>query len=153
MISRALRVAVVLVSGAASAGEPISPPRTPPALAPDYLSEASRARLRQRMARHGEDMSELLRAAVLLQRQVAAAAAKRIATAPKLSRPVVGGEEDVSAALPERFFVLQDALRNQAARVGEAALAADDAKLATAFAALTETCITCHAAYVNPPKR
>ncbi len=51
--------------------------------------------------------------------------------------------------LPERFFVLQDALRAQARQVVEAAAHRDSALLAGSFSELTKTCIACHDVYLH----
>jgi hypothetical protein len=75
--------------------------------------------------------------------------ADRIASAPKLARPVAGGQDDLNAALPERFFLLQDDLHSRAGALVDAARAKNDKRLGQAFGRLTETCVECHSAYVN----
>ena len=78
--------------------------------------------------------------------------ASRIASEPRLVRPIVGGEYDLNAALPETFFVLQDEARLRAQALGEASRAQDDVALAKAFGRLTETCVACHSAYLRGPR-
>ncbi len=45
-----------------------------------------------------------------LMRHCTAEDADRIASETKLARPVTGGEDDLNAALPERFFLLRPSL-------------------------------------------
>ena len=92
---------------------------------------------------------DLMMAVTLLQYDVAKDAATRIEQEPRLTRPVAGGEGDVNAALPERFFVLQDELRTRTKQLREAATRRDDQALATAYGRLTATCVECHSAYLH----
>lgn len=117
---------------------------------PDYLSELARATLQRRMARHGRDLSVLVQAVVLLRRPIVAELAANIANEPRIGRPLPDGDEELNAVLPERFFVLQDELRDRAKSVAEAARRRDDAKLATAFGLLAQSCVACHSAYLEP---
>ncbi len=119
---------------------------------PDYLPEDARRVLKKKMARHGKDMVELMLSVTLLRYDVAREAAQRIASEPRMARPIVGGEGDVNAALPERFFVLQDEARMRAREVRDAAAKRNDKALAESFGRLTETCVSCHSAYLNPPR-
>jgi cytochrome c556 len=117
---------------------------------PDYLSELARAFLRKRMMRHGEDLTLLVRAVVLLQYTAVHAAATRILSEPKLARPMPDGQEELNSVLPERFFVLQDELFQRAREVADNARSKDNRGMSKAFGRLTETCVACHAAYLNP---
>lgn len=119
---------------------------------PDYLPEEARRVLQQKMERHGQDMVELMLSVTLLQYDVARETAQRIASEPRLVRPIAGGEGDVNASLPERFFALQDESRLRAQAVRAAAARKDDKALAEAYGRLTETCVSCHSAYLNPPR-
>ena len=119
---------------------------------PDYLPPALREVLRRRMVDHGRDMHELVFAVVLLHREVAKMAARRIASEPKIARPTPGGEDDLNAALPERFFLLQDELKVNASKLADAASGKDDKQLASALGRMTETCVSCHAAYLEGGK-
>jgi hypothetical protein len=116
---------------------------------PDYIPETARALLRKKMERHGQDARELMFAVTLLQYDVAKAAAQRISSEPRLVRPIAGGEDDLNALLPERFFVLQDESRTRAQAVATAAEKKDDKALANSYGRLVETCVTCHSAYLN----
>lgn len=117
---------------------------------PDYLLPLARRVLNERMKRHGHDMPQLMLSVVLLQRDVAAEAAKRIANEPLVMRPPPGDDSLLNSALPPRFFVLQDELRQRAKALSDAADQKDDKALAVAFGQLTETCVACHSAYLNP---
>lgn len=116
---------------------------------PDYIPEAARALLRKKMERHGDDARDLMFAVTLLQYDAAKAAAQRISTEPRLVRPIAGGEDDLNALLPERFFVLQDEARSRAQAVATAAEKKDDKALADSYGRLVETCVSCHASYLN----
>ena len=125
-------------------------PDRPRLAAPDYLPELARSVLRERMQRHGDQMMRLLLAVTFLQHEVAAATAKDIAGEPRLVRPLPGGADDLNRLLPERFFVLQDQLRKEASDLEAAAKARNDAKMAAAFGRVSQTCVACHSAYLNP---
>lgn len=143
----------------AGAAEPTSPKKpaksSKPSTslpAPDYLPPEARATLRKKMARHGQAMTDLMLGVTLLQYDAAGAAAGRIVNEPRLSRPVPGGEDELNALLPERFFALQDEARNRAQAVQEAAQKRDDTALAESFGRLTETCVSCHSVYTSHRK-
>lgn len=145
----------------ASAAEPAKPKsglpskakgtdaKMPGLAAPDYIPEAARALLRKKMERHGQDARDLMFSVTLLQYDVAKAAAQRISSEPRLVRPIVGGEDDLNALLPQRFFVLQDESRMRAQAVATAAEKKDDKALAESYGRLVETCVACHSAYLN----
>lgn len=143
-------------------GKPASPPapkakakapseakESPGLPAPDYLSETARALLRKKMDRHGLDARDLMLGVTLLRYDVAQGAAQRIASEPRLVRPVAGGEDDLNAALPERFFVLQDEARMRAQAVAAAAGKHDDKALAESYGLLVQTCVACHSVYLK----
>ncbi|MCP3139219.1 cytochrome c [Pyxidicoccus xibeiensis] len=140
----------------AEASEPARPKKSSkPAAslpAPDYLSAEARAALRKKMARHGQAMTDLMLGVTLLQYEVAGAAAGRIVNEPRLTRPEPGAEDELSTLLPERFFALQDDARSRAQAVQAAAQKRDDAALAESFGKLTETCVSCHSAYLSHRK-
>jgi hypothetical protein len=122
----------------------------PPGLAtPDYLPETARMLLRKKMERHGQDARELMFSVTLLQYDVAKGAAQRIASEPRFVRPIAGGEDDLNALLPERFFVLQDESRTHAQAVAMAAEKKDDKALAESYGRLVQTCVACHSAYLH----
>lgn len=132
------------------AGQKTSADEAPRLPEPDYLLPLARKVLHQRMERHGRDMPQLLFSVVLLQRDVAAETATRIANEPRIPRAPPGDDSVLNRALPERFFVLQADLRERAKALSDAAKNKDDKALARAFSLLTETCVACHSAYLNP---
>ncbi len=123
--------------------------KMPGLAAPEYIPETARALLRKKMERHGQDARDLMFGVTLLQYDVAEAAAHRIASEPRFVRPIAGGEDDLNALLPERFFVLQDESRNRAQAVAMAAEKKDDKALAESYGRLVETCVACHSAYLH----
>ena len=125
---------------------------TPSLPVPDYMPEGARAALRTKMERHGQAMTDLMLGVTLLQYDVANAAAGRIVNEPRLGRPIQGGDDELSSLLPERFFTLQDELRSRAQAVQDAAKKRDDTALGESFGRMTETCIACHATYLNHRK-
>lgn len=117
---------------------------------PDYLPPLARQLLRSRMQRHGDEMVELVMAVTLLQRERAKALADDLAAEPRLTRPIAGGAGDLNTALPEQLFVWQDELRVRAKALADATRKPSDAALATAYGRLTETCVSCHSAFLHP---
>jgi cytochrome c556 len=114
---------------------------------PKLLTPLARQLLRRRMERHGHDMMMLVEGVLLLQREVVAELAKNIAAEPRLTRPMVGGEADLNAALPERFFVLQDELHSRAGTLAGAAKTDTDTALAARLGELMQTCVSCHSTF------
>lgn len=138
---------IVLLSVNAAAGEPD----------PTTLSPMARQFLRRRMASHRDDMTKLVLAVALLQRAQARALANDIANEPRIARPIAGGDADLNAELPSRFFALQDELRARAKDLVQAVETRSDAEVGAAFGRLTGTCVACHSAFLEPvpttPKR
>jgi hypothetical protein len=150
--------AAVLVWGVAFAQAPAKkapPPKkaeTKGLRQPDYLNELARQLLRQRMTRHGEDMTRLLQAVLLLERDVAKDLAQSIANEPRITRPTPDARDELNSALPEQFFVKQDELRERAKALAQAASqGSPDDVLALRLGDLTRTCVGCHSAYLEPP--
>lgn len=128
--------------------------RSAPALkTPDYLNELARQLLKERMARHGKDVSRLVQAVVLLERDVAKELAQTIATEPRITRPTPGASDELNSALPEQFFVRQDELRERAKALAVAAQNKSDNDLADCLGDLMRTCVGCHSAYLEPGPR
>ncbi|MCA2979671.1 MAG: cytochrome c [Myxococcaceae bacterium] len=155
----ALVVTMCMLAQSAPGQEPSRGVAKPPAVKkpaeeglarPDYLSALARQTLRRRMERHGRDMTTLMTSVVLLKREVAQSLASNLASEPRITRPLPDGRDDLNAALPERFFVLQDELRDRARQLAETAKSGKDKDLGEAFARLTQTCVACHSAYLNP---
>jgi cytochrome c556 len=149
-LSAATLVLVMGVGPAWSAPKEPVPARKQGLSAPSYLSTLARQLLKKRMARHGKDMLSMVQAVLFLDHETTQRLASEVAAEPRLTRPIAGGEDDLNAALPERFFVLQDELRSRAQALAEAAKTADDASLARRLGELTQTCVSCHSAYLEP---
>ncbi len=152
----ALVAALIAVPGAAL-GQQRKPPHKPsaevvaeaPTKAP-ALSELARQLLRRRMERHGKDLSQLIMAVVLLRREVVEPLAQNVAAEPRIVRPLPGDRDELNAALPERFFVLQDELRARAKELADASKTKKDKELAEALARMTQVCVSCHSAFLEP---
>jgi hypothetical protein len=119
----------------------------PELAAPERLSAAARALLRDKMQRHGSQLTTLVSQGLVLDYDGAARTAGAIFDEPLLPRSVNEGGQGI--ALPEQFFVLQDALRGQARRVVAAASVRDAGAFAGAFGELTRGCIACHDLYLH----
>jgi hypothetical protein len=102
------------------------------------------------MVRHGREMTQLVRATALLERHVVIDLANTIAAEPRFTRPTQGADDELNAAIPERFFVLQDELRSRAKSLAEAAGGRDNELMGNRFGELVHTCISCHAAFREP---
>jgi hypothetical protein len=154
----AMVVAAVVLAQTAQAQEKPKGPAKPPAekkgddglAKPDYLSELARQMLRRRMERHGRDMTTLMTGVVLLKREVVQSLASNLAGEPRITRPLPDSRDDLNSALPERFFVLQDELRDRARQLADTARSGKDKELGESFARLTQTCVACHSTYLNP---
>lgn len=152
----AAAVLLAIAVPSADAGPPprkAPPPKDPSAPAlktPDYLNELARQLLKERMTRHGRDMSRLVQAVVLLERDVAKELAQSIANEPRITRPTPGASDELNTALPEQFFVRQDELRERARALAAAAKSGKDDELAGRLGELMRTCVGCHSAYLEP---
>jgi Cytochrome C' len=118
---------------------------------PEHIPEIVRRALHQRMERHGNDMVDLSWSVVLLKYDVVTSLANRIGNEAPLARSLGDVETPVNAALPARFFDLQDQLIAETKRLAEAAQGGDPDRLATAYSAVTRTCVSCHALYLTAP--
>jgi hypothetical protein len=103
--------------------------------------------LRAKMGRHDIQMKALMTRVVLLDDDGVARAAGEIFDEPSLARPIVGDE--LNGLLPDRFFTLQDEIRQQARRLVIASNRHDRAGVANEFAAMSKTCIACHEVYLR----
>lgn len=101
------------------------------------------------MLRHGDQLVYLVTSVLLLDYASTALLAERLASEPCLGRPARGETDTVNALLPAAFFEYQDALTVHARELATAARRSEDAALADAFAAVTKTCVACHAAYLD----
>jgi cytochrome c556 len=119
---------------------------------PGYLPPTARALLHADMQRHAAQMSTLMSSALLLDFETLGSVARAIAAEPRIARPTTHDATELNARLPERFFALQDRLHAEASRLAAAADARDAAAASSAYGALEETCMACHASYLagNP---
>jgi hypothetical protein len=124
----------------------LSPPG-PELAAPERIPPAARTVIRAKMRRHAEQLPALISSVVVLDYDGVARAAGEIFDEPALARPLTG--EQLNGLLPDRFFVLQDALRTAARQVVDAAARHDSLQLARASATLNDTCISCHDLYLH----
>lgn len=147
-MKRRLVLSVVAVLGAVSLGGDTPPPeRDAGVLLADEIPELARRMLRNRMQRHGRQAVELVNAAILLDYATAETIALDIADEPRIVPPIPGSDEELNRALPQRFFLLQDALRAHAKESAQASRARDPGRLGRSLAAMIQTCTDCHAAF------
>jgi cytochrome c556 len=114
---------------------------------PEDLSNTARAILRSRMASHARDMGDLMSAVMILDYPTIRERASRISADASLARPLSADATELNAALPERFFDLQDELKVRATALGAASARNDAFQVADAYGKLSETCVSCHASY------
>jgi hypothetical protein len=121
--------------------------------APEYLPEAARIKLQERMEHHGADMMMLTASVLTLSYEDVTEIAWNVALEPKFSRPGPDSMDTLNASLPLRFFDLQDELADRARALAGAARARDHLKMVKAYGKLAETCVTCHSTYFHgiPP--
>jgi cytochrome c556 len=114
---------------------------------PEPLSPTARALLKERMASHAQDMSELVSAILLFDCQRITERSDKIAADVNLSRPTTNDATELNASIPEKFFVRQDDLKAAAHVLAQSARTANPAKVAEAYGKVSETCVRCHADY------
>jgi cytochrome c556 len=142
-----LAPAWLAVAGVGAAGASSVAQRLP---APEHVSSETRAELTARMHQHGETMSNLVRAVVLLDRPTIRTLAGRIADEEIIARASKAMRETRQLRLPREFFTEQTVLSGAARQLAAAAAEdSDDETLAERFSALTRTCIRCHSIYVH----
>jgi hypothetical protein len=115
------------------------------------LPDLARDLLRTTMVSHGENMENLMWATMMLDYESTGTLAEWIGTRPRLARAGEGQEDTLNAALPEQFFAYQEELRTSARALAKAAAARDDAAMASSYARMTATCISCHSLYLRLP--
>lgn len=118
---------------------------------PGYLPTPARMELDDRMQTHGMDLMQLTMSVVLLEYDDAEAAAQSIVDHRAIERPKKG-DVTLNAALPMRFYDLQQQLRARALTIADAAKRRNATDMSAALSHLTETCIACHSAYLNGPE-
>ncbi|HVU51850.1 MAG TPA: hypothetical protein VHL80_14235 [Polyangia bacterium] len=145
-------VLVGLLTGLAGLSRAVTAQRAPLThlLPPENVAATTRAQLRERMSRHGNTMSTLVKAVVLIDRPTITTMAQRIADEELLARGESKGFDPWRPLLPKAFFIEQDALRMAARSLAQAAAHGEsDSAVAERFAALTTTCVRCHASYLH----
>jgi len=140
---------LALLAGGAS--PPAAPAQTTNELPGDQLSSTVRRAIGKRMAHHSANLGDLLKAVLILDRDGVQERVKAITDAPKLARPAPGETDTLNAAVPPRFFELQDAMVKRAIAVSDAAKKRDDLQMGKAFGQLTEACVACHSVYLWKP--
>jgi len=113
------------------------------------LPESARAAVTTQMHTHARGMLELTSTVTVLDYDGVRAATERLLQEPRIARPVTGDASELNAALPVRFFTLQDQLRDDLQHLQHDAAAHDANALAGSYAATTHTCIACHDAYLT----
>jgi hypothetical protein len=131
------------------------PKPAPPAVrlpAPENLSAAALAEVRTRMARHGNTMSSLVKALVLLDRPSIAHLASRISDEEVVARVEGGGPDKLKLLLPKEFFAEASTLQTSARDLAAAAINKEaDSVLADRFGIVAKTCVGCHSVYLHAP--
>lgn len=156
--SRRIFVATALVLAGSCATQPPPQPPQQAQLAqavaapsrlhpPEQLSGTARVILKTRMASHARDMRELMSDIMLLQYPEVGAGARRVAADASLSRPLTEDASELNSALPEKFFLYQDALRLEAKALAEAAARENPFDVADSYGRLSQVCVRCHATY------
>jgi hypothetical protein len=117
---------------------------------PEHVTSETRAELKARMGRHGETMSELVRAVVLLDRPTVRVLASQVADEEVIARGRRSVHEQPPLSLPPEFFLQQTKLVVAARDLAAAAVdGSEDKALADRFAIVTGTCLACHSAYLH----
>ena len=121
-------------------------PRTKPGDAgntSDPLPKPTRDSLRAQMFEHGQNMDNLLWAAMMLDYERMRKIAEWI-----IERSDSATLRSSSPDIPHTFFALRDQLGDSAQRLREAALARNDTGIASSYGDLAESCIRCHSKYL-----
>lgn len=111
------------------------------------MPSAARQIVRSKMERHEAQMKALISRVVLLDDDGVARVAGEIFDEPALARPIAGDE--LNGLIPERFFALQDELRERARQLVIASGKHDREAVANEFAALAKSCVSCHQVFVH----
>lgn len=153
MRRHALTLVVLLAAGGIAAAAPGKKTATgepaPTAATGRPLPAAARELLRAKMRNHSVDANLLLRSVLLLDRAEAARLADGIAAETSLARPLAGDGDQLNSLVPARFFDLQDRSRQETRALAGAARSGDDAQLGRAFARVVESCVACHAEFLE----
>lgn len=117
---------------------------------PEWLPPQAREALNTRMQRHGEEMMYLTATVLTLNYEATAEIATMIAEEPRIGRPAAGEQGTLGALLPARFFDLQDELSLRATELASVAKGEQHDEIVRAYGRLAQTCVSCHALYLEP---
>ncbi len=135
---------VVLLAGWSRVEDERAPP---PKRLRSSLRPAERRVVQAAMLGHAHDMQRLVLAVALLDYGEVAQLARLLGDQPIFPEPV--RERLRRAGLSSRFFKEADLLRTRAAALEAVAVMNFPQALAPAFGAVTESCVTCHSAYLG----
>lgn len=119
----------------------------PPKHLRSSLRPADRQVVQAAMLGHAHDMQRLVLAVALLDYGEVAKLARTVGDRPIFPEPM--RERLRRAGLSSRFFKEADLLRTRAAALEAVAVMNFPQALAPAFGAVTESCVTCHSAYLG----
>ena len=146
---RAVSILAALVAVHAFAEDSVFPSKQELQMArmlePQNVSAEAKAFLKGKMKAHSKDMRDLVLAVATLKYDEAKKFSQGIANAPRLDKTA-----GAPVALPESFFILQDALKKHAGEVVTACEAKKPAELNAAFSSMMATCMSCHNAFLVP---
>ena len=144
-----LSAALLLLLCAAAPASDGSGKREAPSRTEDRLPAGARMLLLERMGNHRFDAARLHESVLLLDHERTKEVATQIAAEPRLAPPTQGAAEELNSLVPPRFFELQDELAQRARALASAASKGDAEGVARAYGAVTETCVRCHAVYLE----
>jgi hypothetical protein len=150
LIGTSLPALMVAARAAAPAATP-APEARQTLPGPEHISPEARAELKARMGRHGNTMSNLVRALVLLDKPTIRTLAGRIADEEVVARVEASAPGGKKLELPAQYLAEQNRLRTVAQQLAAATLEPDreaDLVLADRFATLAHTCVACHSVYL-----
>jgi cytochrome c556 len=126
------------------------PPMAQHLAAPEHVTAETRAQLSARMRRHGEVMSNVVRAVVLLDRPTIRVLASRIADEEDIAHTSSPANDRLAGNVPHEFQIQQTALATAARALAVAAAdQSEDQLLAQRFAEVATTCVSCHSVYLH----
>lgn len=149
-----MRTLLLLLSlgGLSCASAPAPSARAAPTLPVKrpQLPESARMLLGDRMQHHGQAMSDIMWSVLFLDFEAAGEIAEEIAREPRIARPISRSAAELNSALPALFFDYQDQLVERAQRLAVATDTEDPETVSTALGALSQTCVRCHATFLDP---
>lgn len=127
-------LAAAVATGAFAAGRPVHL---------DPMTQKARNALRPQMAGHANNMEELMWAVIMNEPAQTRVLAQGLAHAEVLT-------QKEHPRLQPRFSELQAALADRALDLSAQAAARDPEGTARAYGRVVETCVACHAKYMDP---